>query len=269
MSISAVLIVGLGQWMALAAIMAAAWAIQQSTRNSGFVDATWTFGLGLVGIASALAPFPEAATTGRQMLVAALIAAWSLRLGTHILRRSFARADDPRYAALIRQWGSHARGQMFVLLQKQAIVTVPLALAIFLAAHNPAPLFRLQDYLALAVILIGISGEAVADRQLTAWMATRGDRDRICDQGLWRWSRHPNYFFEWMVWLSLPLLAIGGGYPLGWLALAAPACIYWLLVYVSGIPPLEEHMLAKHGAAYRAYQARTAAFFPLPPKTSP
>jgi steroid 5-alpha reductase family enzyme len=269
MNISAVLIAGLAQWATLATIMAGAWAIQQSTRNSGFVDATWTFGLGAVGIASALAPYPGTSTTGRHMLVAALVAAWSLRLGAHILLRSLARADDPRYAALIRQWGTRARWQMFVLLQKQAMVTVPLALSIFLAAHNPAPLFRPQDYLALVVILIGIVGEAVADRQLTVWMATRGDKDRICEQGLWRWSRHPNYFFEWVVWLSLPLLAIGGGYPVGWLALAAPACIYWLLVYVSGIPPLEEHMLAKHGAPYRAYQARTWAFFPLPPRASP
>jgi steroid 5-alpha reductase family enzyme len=180
-----------------------------------------------------------------------------------------ARPDDPRYAALVRRWGEDAKRQMFILLQKQAIVTVPLALALFLAAHNPAPLFRLLDYAALAVVLIGLAGESIADRQLTAWMKSKGKDEVICERGLWRWSRHPNYFFEWMFWVAIPLLAIAGGYPWGWLAFAAPLCIYWLLVYVSGIPPLEEHMVQKYGAAYRSYQARTSAFFPLPPRSAP
>ena len=97
-----------------------------------------------------------------------------------------------------------------------------------------------------------------------------GNRNRICDVGLWGWSRHPNYFFEWFGWLAYPLLAIdsGGGYPWGWAALAGPACMYWLLVHVSGIPPLEAHMLEYRRDEFRAYQARTNAFFPAPPRAS-
>jgi len=88
----------------------------------------------------------------------------------------------------------------------------------------------------------------------------------VCDIGLWRWSRHPNYFFEWLFWLAYPLIAIDlAGYnPYGWLALLAPICMYWVLVYVSGIPPLEEHMLRSRGETFRAYQLRTRAFFPFP-----
>jgi steroid 5-alpha reductase family enzyme len=89
---------------------------------------------------------------------------------------------------------------------------------------------------------------------------------QVCDTGLWRLSRHPNYFFEWLGWLAYPLLAIdpAGGYPWGWLALAGPALIYWLLVHVSGIPPLEAQMLRSRGERYRTYQARTRPFLPFP-----
>lgn len=266
MSLPAILPVIFAQMAALSLIMAGAWAFQQRTRNSGFVDGVWTFGLGLVGIVSALLPL-SGETTTRQIVVALIMLAWSLRLGLHIVRRSLERADDPRYALLIRQWGSHARRQMFILLQKQALVTLPLAIAIFVAAHNPAPFGRIQDWVGVLVILLGVLGEALADRQLHDWLAARKKDDRVCDRGLWRWSRHPNYFFEWVFWLAFPLFAIelSGGYASGWLALAAPVCMYWLLVYVSGVPPLEQHMVAKHGDAYRAYQARTSVFFPRPP----
>lgn len=266
MSLSNLLIAVAVPWAALALIMTGAWLVQQRTGNAGYIDAVWTFGLGLVGISSALIPLAGGgAPTGRQWLVAAIMLAWSLRLGIHILQRSAARGDDPRYAALIKQWGARARPEMWILLQKQALVSVPLALSIFVAAHNPAPLFRAQDVLALLLLLTAIAGEALADRQLRDFVAS--GKGGICDRGLWRWSRHPNYFFEWLFWLAFPLLAIDfSGYPIGFIALAAPLCMYWLLVYVSGIPPLEAHMVAKHGGAYRTYQARTSAFFPLPPK---
>ncbi|MBM3543541.1 MAG: DUF1295 domain-containing protein [Alphaproteobacteria bacterium] len=269
MNATALLVAALVQWAALATIMAGAWAIHQRTGNSGFVDAVWTFSLGAVGVVSALVPlYPADVTSGRQLLIAALVAAWSLRLGSHIVRRSLARPEDPRYAVLIRQWGLNAPKQMFLLLQKQSIVTVPLALGLFVAARNPAPLFGLQDWVALLIVVGAITGEAIADRQLTACIRDRGERLRVCARGLWRWSRHPNYFFEWLFWLAFPLFAIdsSGGYPQGWLALAAPACMYWLLVYVSGIPPLEQHMVRKYGAAYRDYQSRTSAFLPWPPQ---
>jgi steroid 5-alpha reductase family enzyme len=155
---------------------------------------------------------------------------------------------------------------MFFLLQKQALVSVPLFLAMLVAAWNPAP-FGLQDWLAILVLIIAITGEGVADRQLSRFRANPANRGQLCDVGLWSWSRHPNYFFEWLGWVAYPIFAIdfAGGHPFGWLALAGPACMYWLLVHVSGIPPLEAHMAARLGERYRRYQAQTSAFFPLPP----
>jgi steroid 5-alpha reductase family enzyme len=199
-----------------------------------------------------------------------LVVVWSLRLGLHIAWRTAGITDDPRYAKLLRDWGADATRQMFWLLQKQALVSIPLALAVVLAAWNPLPELRLQDFLAVLVLFAGIFGEAVADRELRRFRADPINRGRICDAGLWGWSRHPNYFFEWFGWLAYPLFAIdlSGAYPWGWLALLGPACMYWLLVHVSGIPPLEEHMLARRGAEFRRYQARTNSFFPAPPRAT-
>ncbi len=253
------------QAVLLSAVMAVAWVVQQRTGNSGWVDTVWTFGLGAIGVASALLPL-DGSVGARQLLVAMLIGIWALRLGVHIAQRSAGIEDDPRYAALARDWGSNAPREMFLLLQKQALVTIPLAMSIALAAHNPSPL-GIKDALAAALLLTAIAAARVADRQLIAFRRAAGRHGSVCDVGLWAWSRHPNYFFEWLGWLAYPLIAVDltGSYPWGWLALAGPMCMYWLLAHVSGVPPLEAHMLRKHGNDYRAYQARTSRFFPRPP----
>jgi len=255
---------------ALSLAMSLAWAAEQATGNSGWIDTGWTFGLGAVGLLCALVPFavPSFESAPRRMLIAIAVFAWAMRLGLHIASRTTGIVDDPRYAALRKSWGpGQASRQMWLLAQKQALVSIPLALSIFLAARNPAPTLRLQDVLAALIFVAAIAGEAIADRQLREFRGSAPARHAICDAGLWRWSRHPNYFFEWLGWLGYAVVAVDftGAYPWGWLALAGPAFMFWLLVHVSGIPPLEEHMLRTRGDAYRAYQARTSAFFPLPP----
>jgi steroid 5-alpha reductase family enzyme len=250
----------------LSLCMAGAWVVQQRTGNSGWVDAIWTFSLGLVGAGSALRPLADDAPNARQWLVAALVALWSLRLGAHIAIRTAAITDDPRYAAFAREWGADSPRKMFVFLQNQAIGSVPLAFSIFIAAHYPAETLRLRDYLAALVLLAAIAGEALADAQLKNFRERPGNQGRVCDVGLWRWSRHPNYFFEWLGWLAYPLIAISPDYAWGWVTLLAPAFMYWILVHVTGIPPLEEQMLRSRGDRYRDYQSRTSSFFPLPPR---
>ncbi|MGH6641881.1 MAG: DUF1295 domain-containing protein [Bradyrhizobium sp.] len=251
--------------VALAFLMAGAWVVQQRTGNSGWVDTIWTFSLGLVGAGSALWPVAGAAPNPRQWLVAALVAFWSLRLGVHIAIRTAGITDDPRYAAFAKEWGVDSPRRMFIFLQNQGLGSIPLVFAIFVAARFPQDALRLQDYLGALILLAGIAGEALADAQLKQFRENPANKGRVCDVGLWRWSRHPNYFFEWFGWLAYPVIALSMGYIWGSAALLAPVFMYWILVYVTGIPPLEAQMLRSRGDRYRDYQSRTSQFFPLPP----
>lgn len=246
----------------LSLIMAAGWAVQRATGNSGWVDVVWSFGLGIAGLFLALVPGP---ISGRQLLVAVLIAAWSLRLGLHIAQRSMSGPEDARYAALRQEWGTRFQFRLFLFLQIQAAAAALLGLSMMLAAHNPAPFPRLLDFAGVAIMVIAVAGEGFADDQLRRFKKNPANKGRVCDAGLWAWSRHPNYFFEWLGWIAYALLAVGD-WGWGWLALSGPAFMYWLLVYVSGIPLLEQQMLKSRGDAFLAYQRRVSAFFPLPPK---
>jgi steroid 5-alpha reductase family enzyme len=252
--------------VALSVLMAVAWLVQQRTGNSGWVDTIWTFSLGLVGAASALWPVGGAAPNVRQWLVAALVAIWSLRLGSHIAARTAGISDDPRYAAFAKEWGVDSPRKMFIFLQNQGFGSIPLVFAIFVAARFPSEALRLQDYLGALILLSGIAGEALADAQLKSFRSDPASKGRVCDIGLWRWSRHPNYFFEWFGWLAYPVIAISPDYHWGWATLLAPLFMYWILVHVTGIPPLEQQMLRSRGERYRDYQTRTSRFFPLPPQ---
>jgi steroid 5-alpha reductase family enzyme len=252
--------------VALSVLMAGAWAVQQRTGNSGWVDTVWTFSLGLTGAGSALWPAGGAAPNARQWLVAALVAIWSLRLGTHIAARTAGITDDPRYAAFAEEWGADSPRKMFIFLQNQGFGSIPLVFAIFVASRFPSDALRLQDILGALMLLIGIAGESLADAQLKHFRENAANKGRVCDAGLWRWSRHPNYFFEWFGWLAYPVIAISPDYAWGWATLLAPVFMYWILVHVTGIPPLEAQMLRSRGARYRDYQTRTSMFFPLPPQ---
>ncbi|MDP1866877.1 DUF1295 domain-containing protein [Bradyrhizobium sp.] len=256
--------------MSLSVLMAGAWLVQQRTGNSGWVDTIWTFAIGLVGAGAALWPVAGSPPNARQWLVAALVALWSLRLGAHIAVRTAGITDDPRYAAFAREWGVDSPRRMFVFLQNQALGSIPLVFAIFVAARFPAEALRPQDYLGVLILLVGIAGEALADAQLKKFRSDPASKGRVCDVGLWRWSRHPNYFFQWFGWLAYPVIAIPVAdplfYPWGWASLLAPVFMYWILVHVTGIPPLEQQMLRSRGERYREYQSRTSMFFPLPPQ---
>lgn len=261
------LVIGVTALLSLA--MMFAWVVQRRLANAGWVDVIWSFALGLAGAIYALAPPPGTGWPGkRQWIVAVLAVAWSLRLGLHILDRTRNGPEDARYAQFRRDWGAAFEPRMFALLQIQAGAAALLAISVLLAARNPRPI-GVPDGIGILVLLVAIAGEARADAQLRRFRAAPGSHGRVCDVGLWRLSRHPNYFFQWLGWLAYPLLAIAPGAPFGWLALTGPAFMYWLLVHVSGIPPLERQMLRSRGAAYAAYQARTSAFLPLPPARTP
>ncbi len=255
--------------VSLSVVMTLAWAFQRRVGNAGWVDVFWTFGLGIVGVAVALAPIPGTeGLTDRQLLIAAMVAFWSLRLGLHLGVRVSTHAEDVRYAGFRKDWGADFQRRIFWFLQIQALAAFLLALSILLAVRNPAEAIRPTDWLGVLILAIAVIGEGVADAQLARFKSVPANMGGVCDVGLWGWSRHPNYFFEWAVWFAFAVMAVdfSGAYLWGWLALIAPIFMYWLLVYVSGIPPLETLMVISRGDAFRAYQASTSAFFPLPPR---
>lgn len=250
----------------LVSAMSVAWAVRMRTGSSGWIDTIWSAAVGLAGLVAALG----AAGGGRRWLIAGLIVLWSGRLAFHIGARTHGAADDPRYAELERRWGDAFRSRLFLFLQIQAAAGLVLAFAVHLASGAHAPFPGAIDVVATAAVLAGIAGEALADAQLRRFRAS-APAGSICDEGLWGWSRHPNYFFEWLVWCGFALFALAGiaERPVAILAFAAPAMMWVLLVHVSGIPPLEAHMLRSRAEAWRAHAARVSAFVPRPPRRAP
>jgi steroid 5-alpha reductase family enzyme len=264
-SVADLAIVALAVGTALCSVMVGAWLLQQRTGNPGWIDVLWSLGVGAAASGAALLPLHQDWPNRRQLCVAILAACWCVRLGLHIARRARSAKDDPRYRDLIIQWGPDAPRRMFSFLQSQAAVGSLLAVSVALAAQNPNPQLRTQDLIGFAILVAAIVGESMADHQLRLFKADPRHRTTVCDVGLWGLSRHPNYFFGWLSWLAYPIVAIdfAGHNPYGWLALAAPISMYWVLVHVSGIPPLEKHMLRSRGAAFDIYRKRTRAFFPI------
>ena len=251
--------------VAFSLILSGAWLVQRQTGNSGWVDTIWTYGVGLVGAAVALWPL-GGEVFARQVLVAVVIVLWALRLGTHVAIRTAKIDDDPRYHKLKQEWGEAAQSRMFGFLQLQAAAAFLLTLGPLVAAHSPRPGPDWRDWLGFAIVLGSIGGEALSDAQLKAFGRDPANKGKVCDTGLWRYSRHPNYFFETLGWVGYVVIAadLTGSYPWGWASLIAPAYMYYLLVHVSGVPPLEEHMMRTRPEAFGAYRARTNMFFPGP-----
>lgn len=252
----------------LSVAMALAWLVARKPGQSGWTDVCWTFATGAAGVLVALGPLNSGppALPARQELVAILAAVWALRLGLHIAARTRHHGEDPRYAALRVEWGARFPVRLFQFLQVQALAALLLVVSILFAAHNPAPQLGWADGLGIVILVVAILGEGVADRQLSRFRADPANRGQVCDQGLWSVSRHPNYFFEWLGWTAYAVIALAptAQPAVSWLALIGPIFMYVLLVHVSGIPPLEEHMLKSRGPAFRAYQARVSAFWPIP-----
>ncbi|HEY3949629.1 DUF1295 domain-containing protein [Phenylobacterium sp.] len=246
-------------------VMLGAWAFGLSTRNGGWTDVFWTFGSGIVMAGAAMGSISGFdAPPARRYLVAMLVVVWAIRLGGYLAPR-VAHHEDPRYARFRADWGKdYARNMLFVTLP-QAPATALLSLSVLIAAAAPGPL-GLRDAIGLAIFAAAIAGEGVADEQMRRFKAAPANKGKVAEVGLWGWSRHPNYFFEWLGWLAYPAIGLQLAQPVTWLSLSAPVVMFLLLTRVSGIPPLEEAQLASKGEAYRDYQARVSAFVPLPPR---
>lgn len=256
----------LGVLGAMVVVMIAAWAFGLAMKDGGWTDVFWTWGTTVTLAVSALWQVDGGQMLPRQWLAAGFMIVWGLRLGLYITPRVATHPEDARYAAFRTQWGAnYARNMLFVTLP-QAPATALLAFSVEIAAHDRTPHLGVRDAAAVAVFLAAIVGEYISDGQMKRFRADPANHGKLMDKGLWAWSRHPNYFFQWLGWMAYPVMALHPGDKLTWLTLLAPAVMFGLLRYVSGVPPLEESMLKTRGDLFRSYQARVSAFFPLPPK---
>ncbi|HEV2110632.1 MAG TPA: DUF1295 domain-containing protein [Gammaproteobacteria bacterium] len=244
-----------------AVLMFLLWLAHLPLRNAGIVDIGWVYAVALSAlIFTLLGP----GDPGRSLAAACMAGVWGLRLGTYLLFRVFTHPEDARYAALRSEWGGNVALRFLGFFELQALLAVVFALPAFFAAMNPSPELGWPEYLGLALWVAGVAGEALADKQLKDFKANPANRGRICQAGLWNYSRHPNYFFEFLVWLGFAVFALGS--PHGYIAFVCPALMLFFLFKVTGIPATEAQALRSKGEAYREYQRTTSAFVPWFPR---
>lgn len=240
-------------------LMVLCWVVSERIRNAGIVDVLWAISFGIMAtyFALLLNPAPE-----RRYLLLAAILPWSLRLAAHLatrFRKEYPR-EDGRYFAMRQSWGARASFNMFWVFQLQCWLIVFLSLPFALFAADPAASIKPVEIAGAVVCLIGLAGEWVADEQLRKFKQDPNNKGRVCAAGLWYWSRHPNYFFEWIVWIGIYVMCCTS--PGGVFALYAPLVMLYFLTKVTGVKITEEHAAKSRGEEYRLYQESTSSFLP-------
>jgi len=245
-------------WAISALTMVGVWSFSMRIRNVGYVDVAWA---GLMSLAALMAGAFSSGAALPRTLAAMGGAVWGARLCVHLLRRVLHEAEDGRYQALRQRWnGSPAK--FFLFFQAQAVVATLFALPFLAAAASPQEDVTAWTIAALMIWIVAVGGESLADAQLATFREDAGNRGKTCRAGFWSWSRHPNYFFEWLHWFAYVLLAVGS--PYAWLSWLGPIVMLVFLYRVSGIPWTEQQALRSRGKDYRRYQEEVSAFFPWP-----
>jgi steroid 5-alpha reductase family enzyme len=242
--------------------------IGKRTHNYSYVDIGWSGNFALIAILYGLL---GEGLAERRLLIAVMYGLWSIRLAWHLGQRVIGHPEEGRYVELRRKWGLngdaafHRRMYRFYMIQ--AALNVILAWPMLLAASDPSPELSILEWIGAGLWAVAIIGESVADAQLNRFKANPSNQGQVCDRGLWAWSRHPNYFFEWLIWVAYALVALSVP-SIGWTGLFMPALMLYFLMKVTGIPATEAQALRSKGAAYADYQARTSVFIPLPPRSN-
>jgi len=244
-----------------AAMMALGWRWQRAKSNAGIVDVLWAAG---VGGSAVLLAITGSSTVATRLALALFGGLWGGRLAIHLWRRVRGEPEDGRYRTLRAYWQG-SQWKFFAFFQFQAFLIVLFALPFVAVARNAAT-SSVWLSAAVGIWLISVVGESIADAQLARFRADAANAGRTCRSGLWRYSRHPNYFFEWLHWFTYVCLAVGS--PLVWLALSGPVVMYVFLRWISGVPFTEAQALRNRGDDYRDYQRSTSMLIPWFPRRS-
>ena len=245
-------------YLAMAVVMAGLWVLQLRVRNASIADVGWCAGLIAVVLWYAIQAIGEAE---RKIFVVVLVVLYAGRLGFYILlNRVIGKMEEARYRRLREQWGGSERLKMFGYFQLQALAVAVFSLPFLVLIQSPRPPFTLIELVGLLIWIGAVSGEAMADWQLAQFRSKSWNRDRVCRDGFWRYSRHPNYFFEWLHWWAYVVMGVSTpGWLLTWIG---PVGMGWALLKVTGIPWTERQALASRGEDYREYQRTTSSFIP-------
>ena len=240
-------------------IMAMVWLWAKKIKNAGVVDVFWALNFPVIMI---ITFFLSDGYDPRKILICGMFLLAELRLGIHLWQRVIGHLEEEegRYEQLRKEWGDKADRNFFVFFQFQAISNVILAIPFFIITANQSQAISILEFAGALVWVIAFFGEMIADRQLAAFKKDPGNKGKVCDTGLWYYSRHPNYFFEWLTWMGYFIFALAS--PWGILAIISPAVILYLLTRVTGVPNNEEQNLRSKPIAYKKYQETTSAFFP-------
>ena len=251
-------------WALAAVLQLVLYLRQRRGRDATLVDAGWAFSLAALAVLYAVL---AAGGVDHRVLVAVLVSIQFVRIGWLVVQR-VGHGEDTRYAELRTRWRERGREQssFAVFFQAQAFVAAFLSLPFLLAAFNEHDGLESLEWAGLALWVVAACGEAVADAQLRSFKEKPESKGKTMREGLWRYSRHPNYFFQWLAWVAYALIALPA--PYGWLGLTAPVVMLLLIVFVTGIPPSEQQALRSRGDDYRRYQRQTSAFVPLPPRSA-
>ena len=248
---------------AVIALMFALWLIHFPMKNAAIVDFGWAGGLALLAILyAALGDGFEP----RRLLIGGMGAVWGLRLSLYlVLTRVIGHPEEGRYVELRRKWKTNIPFKFLIFFEFQAVLCILLSAPFLFAVMNPEPSLSSLELAAACLWAVAMIGEVTADQQLHGFKSNPANKGRTCRIGLWNYSRHPNYFFEWLIWVSYALFAAAS--PMGWVAVFAPLLMLYFLFKVTGIPATEAQALRTKGEDYRRYQESTSVFVPWPRKS--
>lgn len=248
---------------AVVGLMFLLWLIHFPMNNAAIVDFGWAGGLALLAILYAAMGDGYAP---RRLLIGGMGAVWGLRLSLYlVITRVIGHPEEGRYVELRRKWKTNIPLKFLLFFEFQAVLCVLLSAPFLFAVLNPEPRLSALEIAAAGLWAIALTGEVAADQQLHGFKTNPVNKGRTCRVGLWNWSRHPNYFFEWLIWVSYALYALAS--PLGWVAVFAPLLMLYFLFKVTGIPATEAQALRTKGDDYRRYQESTSVFIPWPQKS--
>lgn len=245
------------------ALMIGVWLLSQRIHNAGIVDVAWSLSFTLL---ASIYAWIGSGWLPRRIAMVSLVSLWSLRLTIHLWRRVAALhpKEDGRYEELRKKWNPNTGIKFLLFFQAQALLAVMLSIPYALVSLNARPSFHPLEIAGALLFLGAWFGEALADHQLSVFTRDPAHRGHTMRSGLWRYSRHPNYFFEWLIWVGWFVMAAGS--PWGLVTIYCPLLMLHFLLNVTGVPMAEAGSLKSRGDEYRSYQRVTSRFVPLPPR---